>query len=499
MDINLPLDAKLQMTLSKAGLSPTVELKLNQVLDAKLIANQQILNALAVQVGDKTLNLQAPQRLPLQPGQSLQLQVVKLTPLLEFKLLAPLLNQNTSTATSPANALPVLRQIPAQLPSSSSLPPLTDKLLANVLANHSVSAQILATTPKTVTLQLTLPATALSPKTGTSNLPTQITLDRQQMLADSADPDDVLEVGNRINLSLAASNDKPLFGISNADTRLPAEIAKAFKQLLPMQLPINPLLNQLGQIQQLAESGHSIGDTLKQLAQSILHSLPDQTSLMEPAKLKQLVRQSGLFMESGLAQTSELAQQAPDLQPDLKFKLSNFIAELQLELAKMAPDTDNPRYELLKELAQKTEGHLAKLTLDQLFSLPKDDSPKQVWVLALPFFNPDQPDKLELLIEQDRQANPETGQKNWVVSITITPPELGTIHCKLSCYDGSVNARFWSETPATADKINARLDYLKQQFEQKGLNPGFMDAQAGKPVQPNPQILPPQTLLSEKA
>jgi len=54
MDIKLPLDAKLVMALNKSS-APLAELKLNQVLDAKIITNQVVLNTLTVSVADKTM------------------------------------------------------------------------------------------------------------------------------------------------------------------------------------------------------------------------------------------------------------------------------------------------------------------------------------------------------------------------------------------------------------------------------------------------------------
>jgi hypothetical protein len=68
----------------------------------------------------------------------------------------------------------------------------------------------------------------------------------------------------------------------------------------------------------------------------------------------------------------------------------------------------------------------------------------------------------------------------------------------VSCYDGSVNTRFWSETAETVDKINTHLDYLKAQLEKNGLTTGFMEAHQGKPIQTNSAKTATSPLLSEK-
>jgi flagellar hook-length control protein FliK len=327
-----------------------------------------------------------------------------------------------------------------------------------------------------------------------------VVLDNKQLQWSDPLAKSALTVGSRVDLQMLKSGEPPVLSASLPAPSIDEQIATVFKQLLPVQVSSQQLLEQLAPLIQPAESDKTVGELLKQLAREILQHIPDKTKLFEPATLKQAIAQSGLFMERNLVD-AEANPQSLMLQDDFKLKLSKLIAQLGLELAvpKDERSAQQTASGLLRETLQKAQGNLAKLTLDQLNSLPRDDSPKQVWILELPFFNKAEPETLQLVVEQDKQANSENGQKNWVVSITITPPELATIHCKVSCYNGSINTRFWSESTSTVDKINARLDYLRQQFEQKGLKPGFMDVQQGKPTQANPQTLPPQSLLSEKA
>ncbi|WP_446811274.1 flagellar hook-length control protein FliK [Methylomonas sp. 2BW1-5-20] len=501
MDVKLLLDAKLAMTIEKSvGALP--ELKLNQVLDAKVVTNQAILNALTVSIGDKTVTLQSPKALAFQPGQTLQLQVVKLLPTLEFKIVG---------ATQPAlsNAIPaqaaeatLLKLLPATVATAAATPPLPGNLPAALASGERVQAQVIQVGKQTLTIQLTpaSPGASQGAQTASSTGDIRISLDSKQLLWNDPQAKQALMPGSRIDLMLVKNADKPVFNVALAVPSVEEQITSAFKQLLPIQVSPAELLTQLGPLLKPADSDKTTGEILKQLAREILLQIPDKSKLFEPGTLKQAIAQSGLFMEHELV-NAETANSPPlHLQDDFKFKLSKLIAQLNFHLAGPA-DTESAQKldsDLLKETLQKAEGNLARLTLDQLNSLPRDDSPKQVWILELPFFNKTSPETLQLIVEQDKQAAGESGQKNWVVSITITPPELATIHCKISCYDGSVNTRFWSESTDTVDKINARLDYLREQFEQKGLKPGFMDVQQGKPAQPNPQTLPPQNLLSEK-
>ncbi|MEI8571635.1 flagellar hook-length control protein FliK [Methylomonas sp. LW13] len=500
MDIKLPLDAKLVMALNKSS-APLAELKLNQVLDAKIITNQVMLNTLTVSVADKTMTLQSQQALALPPGQTLQLQVVKLLPTPELKIIAPPPSQTPNTSNSAPPEAQLLKLLPSPTTPAPATAPLASNPLATLNPGDHVQAQILNIGKHTLTVQLT-PEPSDAKQTQSTALPggeSRAVLDSKQLQWSDPAAKSTLTVGSRIDLQILKSGERPVLSASLPAPSIDEQIATVFKQLLPVQVPPQQFLAQLAPLIKPAESDKAVGQLLKQLAHEILQHIPDKTKLFEPATLKQAIAQSGLFMERNLVE-AEAKPASFVLPDDFKLKLSKLIAQLGLELA--VPKDENAAQqtasELLKETLQKAQGNLAKLTLDQLNSLPRDDSPKQVWMLELPFFNKAEPETLQLIVEQDKQANSENGQKNWVVSITITPPELATIHCKVSCYDGSINTRFWSESTSTVDKINARLDYLRQQFEQKGLIPGFMDVQQGKPSQTHPQTLPPQSLLSEK-
>ncbi|TCV86293.1 MULTISPECIES: flagellar hook-length control protein FliK [Methylomonas] len=498
MDIKLPLDAKLVMALSKSS-APIAELKLNQVLDAKIITNQVMLNTLTVSVADKPMTLQSQQPLALQPGQTLQLQVVRLLPTPELKIIAPPVSQAPHSPNQVSAEPALLKLLPAPIPAAPASP--VNNPLTILTPGEHIQAQVLNIGKHTLTLQLiSSPGdTSQTPQTAVTSGDSRLVLDNKQLQWNDPAAKSALTVGSRIDLQMLKSGENPVLNASLSAPSVEEHIATVFKQLLPLQVPPAQLLAQLTPLLHPVESDKTVGELLKQLAREILQHIPDKTKLFEPATLKQAIAQSGLFMERHLVD-AETNPQPQILQDDFKLKLSKLIAQLGLELTVPKDENSAPQTpsELLKETLQKAQGNLAKLTLDQLNSLPRDDSPKQVWILELPFFNKTHPETLQLVVEQDKQANSENGQKNWVVSITITPPELATIHCKVSCYDGSINTRFWSESTSTVDKINARLDYLRQQFEQKGLKPGFMDVQQGKPTQANPQTLPPQSLLSEK-
>lgn len=521
---------------------------LNQKLDAQFITQQPLANVITLAVADKQLTLQSPQAILLTSGQALQLQVVRLLPAPEFKILSPSTYRSAS-----ASGEPVPLKLLATAPLISTAAAATIDPQKALQTGVRVSATVIGVSHNTLSLQLTTDITTNNTNQQTSSRPASLqilntppnistpsnqplyspsnrplpSMAQPELIAHSQSvvnpplhldnkqlrwPEQTIDrqrpptlaIGSRIELQLLKTdNNRPVFqAFLPTPAAIETTLGDAVKQLFPLQQPATALLPQLQHFLSNQEIDSSVSETLKRLAQWLLRDIPTKQQLLEPTALKQIMAKSGIFLEAQLLATSASAPTATatpiELHDDFKLKLSQFIAQLRQELSITAETNSSNNVELLKASLQKAQGVLAKITLDQVGSLPRDDTPKHIWLMEVPFFNQDTPESLQLVIEQDKQPHHETGQKNWAVSITITPPDLGTIHCKISCYDSNINTRFWSDTGSTVDKINSHLDYLRQQFEQKGLKAGFMDAQQGKPTQSNAPLVARQNILSEK-
>jgi len=492
MDINPPLSANIQATLNKVA-AGGLNLKIDQIVDAKVVDTQIMLDTLAVKINNKTVNLQAQLPIALQAGQTLKLQVVKLLPTPEFKIIAaPLPNPDSPDRPQTAN-LPLLKLVNLQPPAN---PPLNQN--PNQLARgQQLQATVINLSGDQLTLQL--------PPTGTApnQQPLRLTLETGQLVAGNAASAEAkpnpaaLKPGTPVTLQVLDTGDRPKFSLMPAGPAAEQAIVEALKQLLPIQTTPAPLLNQLQQAMPRLQADASVAETLKQLAREILLNIPNKAQLNQPDELKRAVTQSGLFLEAKLLELLS-GKSDPSLRDDFKLKLNKLIQQLSQELAGQTQDKTKDNLELLKDSLQKAQGALAKLTVDQLNSLPREESPKQAWSLELPFFHGKYADSVRLEIEQDKAGGSENQQQNWAVNITVTPPGLATIHCRVTCYDGSVNTRFWSEAADTVDKINAHLDYLKQQFEKNGLSAGYMEAHQGQPKQTDSIKTPVANLLNEK-
>jgi hypothetical protein len=242
----------------------------------------------------------------------------------------------------------------------------------------------------------------------------------------------------------------------------------------------------------------SLPQSLQRIAAEILQNLTQKEPLLNspsnnpkpvhetdllPATLNPTDEAGNLPKTGALKETSLVAE-------DFKANLLKFIQALKQEIANQGeqPSTQAD-LDLLKNLQHKTENTVAKLALDQLMSLPKEDSPKQLWIIDIPFIDRQQAQSVRIEVQHDKESRQQTGNSDWSVNITITPPGLDTIHCIASYRNDVINTFFKSRNTQTTELIKHHLDYLKNQLEESGLKTGHMDAhdeaQKTQPVHPH--------------
>jgi hypothetical protein len=202
-------------------------------------------------------------------------------------------------------------------------------------------------------------------------------------------------------------------------------------------------------------------------------------------------------LETKLAQSND--ESKDDFKTDFKNKLLKFQHALKQELeVKSNQKTASNELNLLKEMQQKTESSLARVILNQLTSLPKEEGAKQMWLLDLPFINKETAESIKIEIDREQQSSADDKEEKWAVTLTITPPGLATIHCKISCFNKTINTRFWSDSPEVVAKITQHLDYLDKQLKAEGLETGHLSAHRGVDTKDSHQHITPQNLLDQK-
>lgn len=477
MDIKLPIKPETLAALALVKDHPLAK-KIGQQLEATVIGIANEKKDITLKIGGQSVPVQSNQALPLEKGQKLRLIVTKLVPTLEFKVI----DNSSQTKTAPAT---LIQQSPASPVQADA--PLQNGVSTNKSAtplNEVLNAKVVAVTSDKIQLQI------LPDKTSS--------VSSRQLVEIPIDKNAVhnLKPGQNVILESIKQGHTQEIRILPSIFR---EIPELIKRYLPKHEAPAVLIDQLIADLPALQNNKNISETLKQLAQEILRSLPKPEQLADSSGFKKAVEQSGLFLEARLG---TLAKQTTELQTqDFKGLLLKLIQAFKPELS---PQQDQKltaiELEQLKNLLQKTENSVAKLILDQLASLPKDESPKQVWLLEIPFLDENKAQSVKIEIEHEKQSDSEDGNSpSWSVLVTVTPPNLGTLHCKLSYLDNKINTHFWSEQQHVTDLIKQNLDHLKSRLEAEGLSAGFMDALDGRPQRPKTSLLAEENLLNEKA
>jgi hypothetical protein len=483
LDIQPLINALNTRTVSSQN-ENSLQLKVGQQLDVKVGQLSSDLTRITLQIAKQTLEVQSNLTAPLQPGQSLKLEVMQLSPALVLRLVEPKLT----------DAMLSFTQSPGAKTTNASNP---SSVFTTASGNKSPESPILIMARVVGIKEQSIQLELLSKPAGSKTSLLEIAYKAE---------DPRLKPGQLVTLEALSSDKHQMFKIISAESGM----ADFVKRFLPKNESPAALVNQLVKDNTRLQTSETVSLPLKQLVSDILRHLPGHKDLMQGSLLKNIFSESGLFLEakiSRLINLSDVNQQAtvgPEAEnvlfkEDLKVHLLKLIQTLKIETTGENEQTQSTStLEQLKNLLQKSENSLARLILDQLASVPKEDSPKQQWLIEIPFLNHDQADSVKIEINKDQHAKQEEQNQTWSVTVTLSPPNIGTIRCKIAYFDNTVNTHFFAEKPQTSALIKHHLDYLKQQLEQAGLKTGHIEASEGI-VEALPSRLTADSLLDEKA
>lgn len=346
-------------------------------------------------------------------------------------------------------------------------------------------------------------------------------------------------VGETIK-AVVQKNNNAITLLVSLPTKEPPPLASRLRQLLPAQRPIQSLYNSLQQINFKAapveDKSHNavsrakdLPTQLESLSLKILKSTPSVDQLIRPIELKRSLENSGVFLEAALKKTlSEKSSPTTDTKALSKHRIQELLTRMLSEnlikapISKSAQAPNNPsipkvdtKADLLRlitllrqwptvtstvpqqlkqaqkglptaefpiaDLLAKSEGALAKTTLNQLASSTTDSGNRQTWQFDIPYFNGQNIDTFFLKIEQEDSASKAEKEDNrWSISLEISPPNLGLIKNKLSLINGAINSQFWTESRSISSLIQQHLELLKSQFVEANLEVQSLKVHSGK-------------------
>ena len=325
----------------------------------------------------------------------------------------------------------------------------------------------------------------------------------------------VLELGQILKLEVIKAGTVPELKIIVPERTALVEqpvVTQALRQFLPKQQSLIDFATSLRQIATLT-AGKS--DPVSAAINQALGALLSKDELVSAEGVKRGISNSGVFLEA------KLAILPLTLEGDLKGHLLTLLDALQKvqgnqntssSTDKIHPATSQatdsaPAKTLPNVLAEtidktlfnKTEGAIARIVLDQLASLPKNDDQQNLWQIEIPFTDGHHTDSVKLKINRESKANLATDQANWSVVLELNPPGLGTLHSRISLVGDVIDTYFWSDQQTVTALVQEHLDLLSTRYTQAGLTVGQLNALEGAPVNAkssDPSLLP--ILLDER-
>lgn len=531
-----------------------------KVISAEVLAEK---NAITLTLGNKDITVQSNQSITLNPGQDLKIQVTQIAPSIEFKILNSLPELKTPAAELRLKLIPTAKDggsvaIGKELmrPTDGEKQALDAKIIS--IAGNKIQLQMLTNTPTSSTAEMSNKQTALITieRTQLINAPSDLKVGQSlnlEIIKTGTLPEFKITPGTNIipeakiaefiKQFLPRHEATPIF-LNQLIKDLPQllkneSVPQALKDIATKIIQNLPQKEQLISSQSLKQAiinsglfleaklpmaqaelikalpqlikNESVSQSLQRIAAELLQNLTQSKPALNSLGLKQPISNLKLLSEAQVVslklniiensvETASTSKAGALGTEDFKANLLRFIQALKQELTHQDEQQLNKTdLDLLKNLQNKTENTVAKIVLDQLMSLPKEDNPKQPWIIDIPFMNRQQAETVKIEIQRDKENKRQSGSNDWSVNITITPPELGTIHCMVSYRNDVINTFFKSQNIQTTELIKHNLDYLKNQLEESGLTTGHMDAHAGIQKAQAPHQLAGKKLFDDNA
>lgn len=122
----------------------------------------------------------------------------------------------------------------------------------------------------------------------------------------------------------------------------------------------------------------------------------------------------------------------------------------------------------MQELAQQTEGALARVTSTQLLNTESARTDAPVWLVEIPLRQEDRPELLRLRFEREA-AETEHSPARWSVEIAMDLGAAGQLHARISLQQRRCTVQLRSESPQLIEALNRDAHALTAALQAEGL------------------------------
>lgn len=265
---------------------------------------------------------------------------------------------------------------------------------------------------------------------------------------------------------------------------------------------------------------------LRELAKNVIERLRTPAQAATPEGLRQALKNSGPFLEHQLATATGSADAALVFSRDLKAGLLQLVSYLKATLPQIAPSSlpitplpsspggtahgpTPPRVphviaQLIDQaapleiLAKDIEAALARITTQQLLSLPDRASDAPQWIFDLPLRNGERVEVFHLHVFREKHRRDSQQPPAWCVRLSFDLATLGKVGVLVTLFAGSVSVAIWARQAETARRFEHHLQTLSAELHDAGVVISRLHCECGEaPFSTDPPLK--RNLLDERA
>ena len=238
---------------------------------------------------------------------------------------------------------------------------------------------------------------------------------------------------------------------------------------------------------------------LRELAKSIIERIRTPAQTASPDGLKQAVKNAGPFFEHQLATATSSADAALVFDHDLKAGLLQLVTYLKTILPPVtpldgtpatapspapaaAPHAHAPAHAAqvaavvlagnaapLETLAKEVDAALARITTQQLLSLPEHGADAPQWIFDLPLRSGERVDVFHLHVFREKHPRDAKQPPAWCVRLSFDLVTLGKVSALVTLFAGSVSVSIWTQQNMTARLFEDHLSTLRTELHAAGV------------------------------
>ncbi|MCG5525352.1 flagellar hook-length control protein FliK [Ectothiorhodospira haloalkaliphila] len=287
------------------------------------------------------------------------------------------------------------------------------------------------------------------------------------------------------------------------------------RQWAPQQGSQAPLMASLQQLNQTGSpAAQQLPAAVRQALEALWQAIPNRESAMTGEGLRQVMRDSGLFLEARLAGAAATrADPRGIIHQDLKSRLLSLAEQIRstpaprsegrtalgstppplrdsapVAQARAAPAqlANLMREPLLDTLRQQVERSLARMVMHQLSSADSPDEATPRWLMELALRNGQNTDLVHLRLDRDARQNHKDNERSWRADLALHLPELGPLTIRVVVRGNHVSTQFWTDSDTSRATIQEALPQLRVNLESRDLQVLNITCREGEPPENPP-------------